>query len=121
MLETYINSIRPKFIKLNNPDETGLFLSQHGKPMSLQTLNKRFHEHLDRVDLDDQHYVPYSLRHSSVTEKRGQMSLEAVQKIHGHIYGSTTENYTHLKDHEIYEEVADAVNSQLDFLDEDDA
>jgi len=114
MLESYINEVRPNFLKINNPDETALFLSQRGTRLKIGTLNKRFHEHLDRVDLDDIGYVPYSLRHSSVTNKRRSMSLHAVMAIHGHQSGEITERYTHFTDSEIDEEISDYTNRRLD-------
>jgi site-specific recombinase XerD len=116
VLEWYVAKIRPHFLSRKNPDERAFFLSERGKGISYTTFLARFHHMMKIAGLDDMGYVPHCLRATSISEKTvRKMSLEAIRRGVGHVYASTTQGYTTVKDSFVQEEISDVQDANLAF------
>ena len=114
LLDWYVKKIYPEFMVNADANETALFLSERGNRLAVSTAEYRFQHALDLAGLDGQGFTPHSLRHSSVTHESLRFSLEANRRQHGHVYGSTTQRYTHIPEEMVVDEINRAIKSQLD-------
>jgi integrase/recombinase XerC len=83
-------------VLITQPDEQALFLNQHGKRLSVRSLQYRFASRGLQQELKTRLH-PHRLRHSFAThllESSGD--LRAVQELLGHANLSSTQIYTHL-------------------------
>jgi len=105
LLEWYIQSVRPCFLKGHNPNECALFLSNQGNRVSGAGMTARFHECIAHANLESRGFVPHCLRHTFTTHMSEMgMSLEFSRLNLGHVYGETTQRYTHLGDEYVRDE-----------------
>lgn len=94
-IETYIETARDHLIK-NNPNETALFVNNHGRPLSRQGFWKILKSIAREVGLTKE-ITPHTLRHSFATHLlENGADLRAVQEMLGHADISTTQIYTHV-------------------------
>jgi site-specific recombinase XerD len=101
LLKFYVENVRPKLMKKNNPNEQAFFLSERGNRLGYSAFWMRFQNALGIANLDttskDTRLSPHSLRHSSVTNGMVEgRSVEANRLKHGHAFGSTTQGYGHV-------------------------
>lgn len=114
MLSWYLDSVRPYFLVNADANENALFLSERGRRLGLSTLEARFQDALGRASLGGLNLTPHCLRHSSVTHGTlNGMSLEATRRKHGHVFGATTQGYTHFPDEIVGDEVERSIHRQL--------
>lgn len=91
----YIAEVRPKFIKMNNLNET-LFLNQKGGKLTRMAIWK-FIDKYTKLAMIEKKVHPHTFRHSFATHLiEGGADLRAVQEMLGHSDISTTQIYTHL-------------------------
>ena len=121
LLKWYANEIRPQFMLKADPNERAMFLSERGNRIRIQSMEERFHRILDYAGLEGLGLTPHSFRHSMVThsQQRGN-TLEYARLKAGHLYGTTTQLYTHLPDTFIRDELESTVTSQIDRAMEDE-
>ncbi len=91
----YLSRSRPHLSK-SDKEETALFLSSRGNPMSADALRKVFKECCARAGIDAS-YSPHDMRHTFATDLvENGADLRSVQELLGHASLSTTQIYTHL-------------------------
>jgi integrase/recombinase XerD len=91
----YLSGSRPHLLKADK-EETALFLSTRGNPMSADALRKVFKECCVFAGIDT-HYSPHDMRHTFATDLvENGADLRSVQELLGHASLSTTQIYTHL-------------------------
>lgn len=113
LLAAYMKYIRPRFLNNCTIGERAIFLSNWGKRLSLASLEARFDKIRKLANLEDYAYVPHCLRHSSVTEKLMEYSLEATRRMHGHLLSNTTQGYAHVKDKYIADEIKKRIRANI--------
>ena len=97
-LEHYIETARPQFKSDTNPQKAKnkVFLSQHGNPLSRQSIWNIVNNTAERAGIEKNVY-PHIFRHSFATHLlEGGADLRAVQEMLGHSSIITTEIYTHV-------------------------
>lgn len=118
VLEWYLKTVRPHFLRHANPNEQALFLSERGKRLSLSALEERFKEGLRLASLEGLGLTPHSLRHASGTHEQLRFSLEMARRKLGHTFATTTQLYTHVPDPFVRDEIDRAISAQLDSIHE---
>lgn len=93
MLDHYIKAVRPLFLTYADSEETCLFLSERGKPLSYRAYHHNFHEHLDRAGLGGLGYSTHTLRRTGLTHAALWMNICTVQELAGHADPGTTGRY----------------------------
>jgi integrase/recombinase XerD len=74
-----------------------LFVNEHGRPLSRESLYAVVRHHAERASLPDW-VSPHTLRHSFATHLlRGGADLRAIQEMLGHADIATTQIYTHVE------------------------
>jgi site-specific recombinase XerD len=116
MLKFYFEKVRPHLMKVNNPNETAMFLSERGGRLLYNAFWARFQNALALISLDcvpkGKRLSPHSLRHTSVTEGMvNGRSLESNRMKHGHTYAATTQGYGHVPDEFISREIIKGVRN----------
>ncbi len=115
ILDWYIQSVRTQYLRKADPNERALFLSDQGNRVSRSGMTARFHRCTDLAGIERRKFVPHCLRHSFATHMAEMgMSLEFSRLSLGHVYGETTQQYTHLGDSFIQEEAENAAKVILD-------
>jgi len=85
--------LRQDYLKDNNP---AIFLSRHGKRISIRSIQQRFRHWGVKQNLNNSIH-PHMLRHSFASHMlESSGDLRAVQELLGHSDISTTQVYTHL-------------------------
>jgi site-specific recombinase XerD len=105
LLKWYVDNVRPKFLYKAKIGEQAMFLSDWGNRLSIQSFEARFAKIMALSGFPAKQFVPHCLRHTSVTHKMMSYSLKAVQDIHGHVSGQTTEHYSHIPETFIRKEI----------------
>ncbi len=92
-LKKYISHVRPSHMK-RNKTVRNLFVSQFGKPLSSQTIERMISSCAKKAAID-KHITPHVFRHTFATQlvKNGA-DIRAVQKMLGHSQLSVTRIYT---------------------------
>ena len=117
LLDWYVSSIRPYFLRNADANETAMFLSERGKRIGVSTAEARFQHALEIAGLSGIGLSPHCLRHSSVTH--GLMdgkSTEAMRIKHGHTNAATTQVYSHIPDGFVRKEVEENISKHLDLI-----
>lgn len=115
LLDWYVTSVRPYFLRNADANETAMFLSERGNRIGVSTAEARFQHALEIAGLSGLGLSPHCLRHSSVTH--GLMdgkSTEAMRIKHGHTNAATTQVYSHVPDGFVREEVEENISKHLD-------
>lgn len=91
-------------LKGDRPDPDALFVTSRGTRMGRQSVWLRIRHHAGRVGIDPKKVSPHVLRHSTATHmvERGA-DLRSVQEMLGHANISTTQIYTRVAPHHLYE------------------
>jgi site-specific recombinase XerD len=123
LLKFYVEKVRPKMLKLTNPDEPALFLSERGNRLQYGSFWSRFRKALSLANLDfapeGKRLSPHCLRHTSVTTGMvNGRSLEANRMKHGHVFGSTTQGYGHVPDEFIAREIRKGIRNNQKIYEE---
>lgn len=93
-LVLYLGKARPGLVA--DPDESTLFLSRNGRPLSASDLTRRLAIRM-REAASVSGVSPHALRHSFATHLlEGGADLRTIQELLGHASISTTQVYTHL-------------------------
>lgn len=93
---SYIDSVRPGFIKKKDSTQGKVFLNQRGTPISRMSIWNIIQEAAKIAGISKKVY-PHILRHSFATHLiEGGADLRAVQEMLGHVSIMTTEIYTHV-------------------------
>lgn len=117
LLDWYVTKVRPYFLHNADGNETAMFLSERGKRISVSTAEARFQHVLELAGLDGQGFSPHCLRHSSVTHGIvAGRSLEAMRLKHGHTHAATTQQYCHVPDEFVRDELESSISSHLDLI-----
>ena len=97
LMEWYLSEVRPQF---RNGDGThpALWLSEQGKRLCRASISARYKKLILACGLDPTHFSPHGLRHMFVSHQTmANVPLVFTQQSAGHVHGSTTTRYTHLK------------------------
>lgn len=113
LLDWYIHTIRPNYMKIGNADEPALFLSERGTRLTYSSLYSRFMQRLNDAGLGHLALVPHSFRHSVATESTMAFGIEYARTKLGHKFSSTTQGYAHCDDAFIEQKVNKALLQQL--------
>lgn len=116
VLEWYLKNVRPHFLRHAGPNEEALFLSERGRRPTLSTFEGRFKKGLLLAGLEGLGFTPHSLRHASSTHEEGRFSLEMIRRKLGHTYAATTQQYMHVPDPLVRDEINRAISTQLDSI-----
>ncbi len=93
-LEKYIKDVRPKMLKGTLTD--ALFLNNHGKGLTRQTVFKIIKKRAQEIELKKS-ISPHTLRHSFATHLlQNGADIRFIQELLGHAELGTTEIYTHV-------------------------
>jgi site-specific recombinase XerD len=113
VLQWYTEHIRPQYLAGARSGERALFLSERGTRLTYPSFHREFTRIRENAGLPRE-LVPHSLRHTSVSsDDIGGLSLEANRQRHGHVYGSTTQGYTHYPDAYVKGEFGRAINRNI--------
>lgn len=105
-LDLYRNRIRPRLLRIDNPDERALFVSRLGKRVTSPGVRMNFRKILHGAGLDGRGLTPHSFRRSFATHLAEQdMSIWSIQKLLGHKFAATTQGYSQLGDAFVNKEV----------------
>jgi site-specific recombinase XerD len=114
ILDWYEQAVRPRFLEKAAPGEQAFFMSERGDRISYSSFLNRFHHAAGLARLDGKGYTPHCFRHSSISEKSTEYTLETVRRMHGHVYASTTQRYTTLKDDYLRKDFRRGVDANLE-------
>lgn len=93
-IDDYMNKVRLNFLK--GKVESALFLNQHGRRLTRQTVWNLMKTYGFGAGIED-NISPHTLRHSLATHMlENGADLRTVQEILGHVDLATTQIYTHL-------------------------
>ena len=100
LLNTYIQTIRPIWIKENNE---AVFLNQKGHRLTQRSIQRLIKDHCQKQGFT-KHLTPHTFRHSFATDLfNGGADLRTIQELLGHASLSTTQVYTHLSTERLQE------------------
>ena len=94
-LEIYVAVVRPELQARGRQLTNAVFLNNHGKRISRQSIHAMVRQWGERVGIQGLH--PHTLRHSFATHLlQGGADMRSVQEMLGHSDISTTQIYTHV-------------------------
>ena len=96
VVQWYLRKVRPMYTVRADAIGQPLFVSEHGKRISTESIRSRMAEHLARAGLKDKRWAPHSLRHGGASHVNDTQGLSFTQEWLSHVLASTTQGY--LKD-----------------------
>ncbi len=96
-------TIRNTMVVRHPEDKNALFLSRQGRRISPRRVEQIVTERLKAAGLDGLGYSTHKLRHTFATllYEYGDVDINILKEILGHVNLSTTEIYTHVSNHQI--------------------
>lgn len=97
VLEWYQRVVRPLYQPAD--DQKALWLSEGGRRLARSSIDNRFKFLVEIAGYERIDMSLHGLRHMSVShEAEADIPLHFTQQRHGHVFASTTQQYTHLTD-----------------------